>query len=93
MQEDILSVKDAVELVLQESNKARNDDKWLIVKVLEKMGHTFIDYDNLKDLPSFESITRCRRKFQEENKYLPEQDVELFRLGEQEKMKRIKEWF
>jgi len=94
MKEDILTVKDAVEEVLREDKRARNNDKWLIIQVLRKLGFKiYIDYKQLDEMPSFESITRCRRKFQEQGLYLPDKDVREARRQEEEEMRKINEWF
>lgn len=76
------NTKQIVEKLLKEDPRCRNDDRWLIICVLKKFGVKFwIDYDKLKEIPAFESITKCRRKLQnEENKYnveefLPEEGV------------------
>lgn len=64
-------VKEVVEQLLKEDPRCRNDDKWLIIQTLKKLGFNFwIDYRDLKDIPAFESITRCKRTIQhQENKY------------------------
>ncbi len=71
------SVKSIVEGILNEDPRTRNDDKWLTIQVLRKMGFSFyIDYRDLKDIPAFETISKCRRKIQnEENKYNKEEFV------------------
>jgi F0F1-type ATP synthase epsilon subunit len=58
--------------------KAKEDDNWLIFQVLINMGFAkhsnnkiTIDCDLIDSMPSFESITRARRKLNEENKCLP----------------------
>jgi hypothetical protein len=61
-----------VEDILAYSQDARDSDAELLVQVLQSMGACLTQYQ--KDLIhsfSVESITRCRRKFQEEGKYLP----------------------
>ena len=73
-------LKKAVEELLKEDTRCRTDDKWLIIQTLKKLGFDFyIDYRKLKDIPAFESITRCKRTIQhQENKYNdfnPEQGV------------------
>ncbi len=62
-----------VEEVLEGDQQARDNDTWLIIQVLRKMGFKiFIDYSDLNKLPSFESITRCRRHVQnDKGKFLP----------------------
>jgi len=73
-------LKKAVEELLKEDPRCRTDDKWLIIQTLKKLGFNFwIDYRDLKNIPAFESITRCKRIIQhQENKYndfIPEPGV------------------
>jgi hypothetical protein len=94
MKEDIMFVKDAVEECLSEDERARNDDKWLIIQVLRKMKFdVFIPYGKLKDMPAFESITRCRRKLQEEGMYLADEKIIEKRDKERNNMTKIEDWF
>lgn len=60
-----------VENILRASQLARNSDKKLISIYLEKSGLnlTGSQIDKLMSLPSFETITRVRRKLQEQGKY------------------------
>ena len=52
--------------------KTRNNDKWLVLQTLRRMGFKiYVDYDDLKNMPSFESITRARRYWQNTEKILP----------------------
>lgn len=93
VKDDILTVKDTVENVLQADDRARNDDKWLTIQVLRKMGfNIFIPYEKLDSMPSFESIRRTRQKFQETGQYLPNPVVAEKRKEEEQKMRRIDEW-
>ena len=44
---------------LEEDVHARDDDTWLIMQVLRRLGFKiFINYEDLSKIPSFESITR-----------------------------------
>ena len=71
MKEDICSTKEIVVKVLERSKICRNSDKFLIYEVLKEMGFDIFTKEYLySSFPSFESITRCRRKFQEEGLYL-----------------------
>lgn len=71
------TTKAYVEKVLEEDERARNDDKWLILQVLREMGYDiYIDYEELDEMPAFETITRCRRKFQEEGNYEADEEVQ-----------------
>jgi len=93
MKDDVLIVKDAVEEVLKTDERSRDDDKYLILTVLRKMGfNVFIPFEKLDVMPSFESITRCRRKFQEKGLYPPNPVIAEKRKEEEQKMRRIDEW-
>lgn len=93
MKDDVLCVKGVVEAVLSEDERARNDDTWLCLQVLRMMGFgIFIPYKELDDMPKFESISRCRRKFQERGLFPAAPKVVEERRDEERKMKRIDEW-
>ena len=69
--EELKKLKDTVKEVMRADSKTRNSDKWLIIQVLRKRGFKiYVDYKELKEMPSFESITRCRRKIQNDDKEL-----------------------
>lgn len=61
-----------VESVLRQDERARNSDNVLIVHMLQLHGAklTAEQIQVLCDF-NFESVTRCRRKIQEEGRYLP----------------------
>lgn len=69
-----------VELCLQSHPASRSSDKELIIQVLQAKGAglTSKQMELLRSV-SFESITRCRRKFQEEGKYRANKTVEYER--------------
>ena len=57
-----------VESILVEDERTRNSDHWLIIETLRRMGFKiYINYEDINNLPAFETITRCRRKIQSEN--------------------------
>ena len=78
---EIYTIKQIVEDILAEDSKARNNDTWLVIQVLRKIGFkVFIDYRNLEDLPSFETIIRCRRFIQnKEGRFIPREDIDGLR--------------
>ncbi len=88
---EIQAVKGFVEEVLSEDTRSRNDDKWLIIQTLRKMGFKiYIDYAELKRMPSFETISRCRRFFQNvEGKYIPDKETDRLRNINEEKNRTI----
>jgi len=88
---DIRKVHTIVQKVLSENEGARKNDNSLIIGVLKEIG---IDTKRplteiLKDsnIPSFESITRTRRKIQKENPSLRDCTIAEYR-AEQEKIYR-----
>ncbi len=94
MKKDIKTIKDTVKSVLSWDMRSRRDDKWLIIQVLRELGYSIrIPTDILYKIPSFESITRCRRKFQEEGLFLPDKMIQKNREDEQENMRKIGEWW
>jgi hypothetical protein len=65
-----------VEKVLRENPKARDSDKALIAFCLRELGFHFTQEQiDIFLALSFESLTRCRRKLQEEGKYQPSPEV------------------
>ena len=74
-----LTVKDAVREVLEESPRARNSDTILILLTLRKFG-VRIYIQDLKNIPSMESITRSRRFWQnQKGLYTPTEDIDTHR--------------
>lgn len=76
-----------VENVLAENEMARNDDFFLFYQVCLKLGinmnkitarDLFVSHNTL-DVPSYESVSRCRRKLQAEGKYLAKDKIKTFR--------------
>ena len=56
-----------VKSLLETENKCRESDKWLIIETLRSLGFKiYIDYKEIPNMPSFETITRCARKIKEE---------------------------
>jgi len=91
MEEENTKTMDIVRDILAVDPKARNDDKWLIIQVCKKHGLNFvISYEELKDIPAFETITRCRRHIQNsEGLYLANKNVEEGRKIEQQNFKTM----
>lgn len=81
MTEDVDSMKGVVADILEKYPMTRSDDEYLIVKVLEALGYAEFDLskeefvirlgkeDIFDEMPVFESITRIRRKFQQNGKF------------------------
>ena len=79
-----------VRSILSEDIKAREDDKYLITLVYQKLGINIQDSFQAvlmnKTLPSFESVTRARRKVQEKNPFLTTANGIRKRQKQEEKM-------
>lgn len=69
--EHLNTIKETVREVMTTDSKTRNSDQWLILQTLRRLGFKiYLDYKDLKDMPSFESITRARRYWQNTEKIL-----------------------
>jgi hypothetical protein len=75
---DLQTIKQTVKNVMKNDTRCRNSDKWLIIESLRSMGfNIYVNYKQLKDMPSFESITRSRRYIQnKEKEYLPTRETD-----------------
>jgi len=83
-------LKIEVENIMSNDVRTRNDDLWLIYKVWKKRTRIFIPFEDFKKLPSAESITRVRRKIQnDEELFVPTEGVRFNRLV---KMSAVKTW-
>lgn len=79
MQEELITIKEAVKEVLQESPKARNSDTLLWLLVNRKFGNK-IFIEDLKSVIAPESVTRARRYWQNSLGVCPpEEDVRVQR--------------
>ena len=70
------STKELVEKILTENDRARNSDQWLIYYTLNAIcqkhdKRLFIPFELFSEFPSQETITRTRRKLNEQGKVLP----------------------
>ena len=89
--EELNTIKEITREVMRTDSKTRNSDKWLILQVLRKMGfNIYVDYSQLQDMPSFESITRARRFIQNNDKeLLPTQQTDDRRNARQEEFREV----
>ena len=85
------NIKKTVYKILQEDSYAREDDNYLILRVVQELEPTIAGtaFSNvMQQLKfrgiSFEGITRARRKFFEENPQLKVENVEKARREEEE---------
>lgn len=90
----IHKIEPIVKKVLTEQPESRGDDFILILNVLKyfvatskySLEQVFI-YHKKIGLPSLETITRCRRKIQEQNPALRDEAAAAIRAQEQESFK------
>lgn len=76
----LTEVKQQVEFILKEFPETRNNDKKLQVMVLMQFYEVKEITDILKpNVPSLESIRRCRQKLQSEGQYLSDETTKILR--------------
>jgi len=69
---EFTKTQELVETLLKEEVRCRNDDKWLCYRVIRHFTKAYIPFEDFSKFPSFETISRVRRKVQnDEDKYLP----------------------
>lgn len=92
--EEMLRMKDRVERILKRDPRARSSDKWLYMKVLDDLGYEIhADYGEVNNLPSWETISRIRRKFQEHDMYLADGETFAVRKEYEQQMRYNNDWF
>ena len=89
------TVKKLVREILESDIKTRNSDKWLIYKTLCSIcqkydKRIFIPFELFDMLPSYETITRCRRKLNEQGICLPTNPDVLKQRARKEK--GVRQW-
>lgn len=57
-------VYDLVLKLLESDMRCRNDDKWLTYRVFRHFTNIYIPFEDFGKIPSFETVSRCRRKIQ-----------------------------
>ncbi len=77
--EEIRTTKEIVEQILVDDLEARKNDKWLIIRFMQEVSGFAFPYEKLDNLPAFETITRVRRKLQENGDYQPDEQTLLER--------------
>ena len=69
--DSLMTVKDLVHMILDTDKRARDDDRWLVLKFYSIKypsipNMAYKDVMAMEGIESAETITRCRRKVQEE---------------------------
>ena len=77
--EELETTRKIVEEFLRDDILCRNSDKWLIFKVLEKICQRngvkiFVPFNLFERFPAYETISRIRRKIQNDEKMFPPTD-------------------
>ena len=72
---DLTAMKMQVKQCLHNWPATRNSDKELYIKVITEFygitGRDYVTFDEIIILPSYDTISRCRRKIQEGKEYPP----------------------
>jgi hypothetical protein len=92
---EFASTKDLVEKILSENDKARNSDQWLIYYTLNVIcqkhdRRLFIPFELFGEFPSQETITRTRRKLNEQGKCLPTDEKVI--EHRQKRRRAVRDW-
>jgi hypothetical protein len=95
--EELKKISKIVLKILQEDELARKDDMHLFLRVHETLIPNVCNYNTKvvldlirkKKLPSWESMSRARRKVQEKHPELRDEIVSNFRYAEEEKYKEF----
>lgn len=91
---ELIYAKDLVEHILINDEESRNSDKRMLWKILQYYGLK-LSYEEFKQVPTFESFTRMRRKIQHDrNELLPTDPEVIEKRGLKEHQYRLimKEW-
>jgi len=80
--------------LLRDEPRCRGDDTWLVFRAYEEIAKSygksvFIPFELFKELPSPETVSRCRRKWQEQGKFLPDANTMIER---ERKREFVKKW-
>lgn len=92
---ELTKVKEIVAQILENDVRAKNDDKWLCYRVFQGIAEQngkkiFIPFELFTKFCSFESISRVRRKLNEQGKYLPT-DPEVIRQRAKRRV-AVRDW-
>jgi hypothetical protein len=92
-QKEFKAAKEIVHECLTEDARCRNDDLFLILKVWQKKQqiNCFVPYDKLSEMIKPETITRVRRKIQNDDGELLPTDPEVLRRRKI-KQQQVHDW-
>jgi len=80
--------------ILQDDIKARSNDKWLFISTLKYLGFAVqADYSAIKQMPNPETLSRIRRKLQEQGLYPADPDIKFNRKECEKQMHDINNWY
>jgi hypothetical protein len=88
---DLDTVEERVAKLLEDYPITRNSDRWLTMHYFRLFHdiHTFQGYCQGENLPSLESVRRCRQKIQARGEYLSDKAIQKIR---EEERKRFHEY-
>ena len=84
---EIRKVSDIVLKLLKEDDRAKNDDKWLTYRVFREYTNIYIPFEDFQIIPSFETVSRVRRKIQNVDKLYQPTSAEV--INKRTKRKNI----
>ena len=95
--EELKRISQIILTILKEDELARKDDMHLFLRVHETLMPNICNYNTKvvldlirkKKLPSWESMSRARRKIQEKHPELRDEKISRFRYEEEEKYREF----
>jgi hypothetical protein len=73
MEDQLKKIQEKVEKQLEKDSRCRENDLWLMLNVWWAEGYkVYVPYESIEEMTPAESITRARRKIQQEGRLLPE---------------------
>lgn len=85
--EEIKKVNEIVLELLEKDDRCKNDDKWLSYQVMRRFTNIYIPFQDFEKIPTFETISRIRRKIQNvDHKFEPTDELTINRRKNREKI-------
>lgn len=93
LREQLVTVRENVDKILEEFEEARNDDRYLLIlywKKIDRLPLPWIPWDVIQGLTSPETIRRMRQKIQEDGRFRPtDPEVDAKRRDRSREMREI----
>lgn len=71
IEKEVQTIRNIVIKLLRDDPRCRNDDKWLIYRVMRYFTKIYIPFEDFSKIPAFDTIRRTRQKIQNEEHLYP----------------------